>query len=90
MKSSFARTMVAVGVAVVAVLLYSGLYIVEEGQQIVITQFKRPVKAVTDAGLGFKIPFLQEVHRLEKRLLPWDGDPENMLRSIRVGPDLAP
>jgi membrane protease subunit HflC len=58
--------------------LYSALYVVEEGQQVVITQFKRPVRAVTDAGLGLKTPFIQEVHRLEKRLLPWDGEPENM------------
>lgn len=78
MKSSFAAVLAAVAVGVILVMLYSALYTVEEGQQIVITQFKRPVRAVTEAGLGLKIPFVQEIHRLEKRLLPWDGDPENM------------
>jgi len=78
MNSAFFRTIVTLGVVVAAVILYAGLYFVEEGQQIVITQFKKPVKTVSEVGLGFKIPFLQEIHRLEKRLLPWDGDPENM------------
>ena len=78
MNSAFFRTIVTLGVVVAADILYAGLYFVEEGQQIVITQFKKPVKIVSEAGLGFKIPFLQEIHRLEKRLLPWDGDPENM------------
>ena len=56
----------------------ASLYVVQEGQQAVITEFGKPVKEVTAAGLNFKKPFIQKVHRLEKRLLPWDGDPENM------------
>ena len=56
----------------------TGTYTVEEGRQAVVTQFGRPVNFVSDAGLHFKIPFIQKVHQLEKRLLPWDGDPENM------------
>ncbi len=56
----------------------SAMYVVPEGQQAVVTQFGRPVKSVTEAGLQFKTPFVQEVHRIEKRLLPWDGDPQDM------------
>jgi membrane protease subunit HflC len=44
----------------------------------VITQFGKPVAFVTEPGLKFRIPFIQSVHKLEKRLLPWDGEPENM------------
>lgn len=56
----------------------SSIYVIPEGQQAVITEFGKPVKAVTEPGPYFKIPFIQKVNRLEKRLLPWDGDPQNM------------
>ena len=56
----------------------STTYIVNEGKQVVITQFGRPVNFVSEPGLNFKIPFVQSVYELEKKLLPWDGDPENM------------
>jgi membrane protease subunit HflC len=61
-----------------AILLYFVTYIVHEGSQCVITQFGRPVSFVTEPGLKFRIPFIQTVQTLEKRLLPWDGAPENM------------
>ncbi len=77
MKKSLA-ILVALGVIVPLVLWNVATYVVYEGQQAVITQFGRPVRFVTDAGLYFKMPFIQQVHPLEKRLLPWDGDPENM------------
>ncbi len=64
--------------AMAALGLYFSAYVVKEGQQAVITQFGRPVRFVTDAGLHLKTPFVQEVHLLEKRLLPWDGAAENM------------
>lgn len=61
-----------------AVLFFLSLYAVEEGKQAVVTQFGRPVRFVTDAGLHFKVPLIQEVHLLEKKLLPWDGAAESM------------
>ncbi len=72
---------VGLGVLVlVAFLVLSGtLYTLEEGQQAVILQFGRPVgQPVTDAGLHFKLPFIQDVRRFEKRLLIWDGDPNQI------------
>jgi membrane protease subunit HflC len=61
------------------VTLLSTLYIVQEGQQAVIVQFGRPVgETVTEAGLHFKVPFIQDVRRFEKRLLTWDGDPNQI------------
>lgn len=68
---------IVVGVIVVGfVFTLASLYIVKEGEQVVVTQFGKPVGIETEAGLKFKAPFIQEVHRLEKRLLPWDGDAE--------------
>ena len=68
--------LVILGVAVL--VLYSSAYIVEEGKQVIVTQFGKPVDDVQDAGLHFKTPFIQEAYFLEKRLLPWDGAPESM------------
>jgi len=59
-------------------LFYLMTYIVQEGEQAVITQFGKPVNFVVEPGLKFRIPLVQSVQRLEKRLLPWDGAPENM------------
>jgi modulator of FtsH protease HflC len=72
---------VSIIVVVVALLLVlSGtFYTVEEGQQAVIVQFGRPVgETVTAAGLHVKLPFVQGVRRFEKRLLTWDGDPNQI------------
>jgi len=63
------------GLLVVAGTFYS----LEEGQQAVIVQFGRPVgQPVTEAGLHLKLPFVQDVRRFEKRLLIWDGDPNQI------------
>jgi len=61
-------------------LVLSGtFYTLQEGEQAVIVQFGRPVGAtVTQAGLHVKLPFVQEVRRFEKRLLIWDGDPNQI------------
>jgi len=76
-----AALQISIIVVVVAVLLVlSGtFYTVEEGQQAVIVQFGRPVgETVTEAGLHVKLPFVQSVRRFEKRLLTWDGDPNQI------------
>ncbi len=72
---------IAAGVLVlVGLLVLSGaFYTLEEGQQAVVLQFGRPVgRPVTEAGLHAKLPFVQEVRRFEKRLLIWDGDPNQI------------
>ena len=71
-------TFAAILLALVLVAFYFMTYVVNEGKQAVITQFGRPVSFVRDPGLKFRIPVIQAVHKIEKRLLPWDGAPENM------------
>lgn len=68
----------AVLVLVAFIVAGSSMYVVHEGEQAVITQFGKPIRAVTAAGLYFKAPLIQEVHRLDARLLPWDGEPQDM------------
>jgi membrane protease subunit HflC len=65
--------------AVILLVLAGTFYTLQEGQQAVIVQFGRPVGVpVTEAGLHVKLPFVQEVRRFEKRLLIWDGDPNQI------------
>lgn len=70
------------GVILLLVILFAAggaFYVVEEGQQAVVLQFGRPVGgAIIEAGLHFKMPFIQEVRRFDKRLLIWDGDPNQI------------
>ena len=71
-----------IGIIVVIALIVTvanGFYILEEGKQAVITQFGRPVgQPVTEAGLHFKTPYIQEATFFEKRILIWDGDPNQI------------
>jgi membrane protease subunit HflC len=57
----------------------SSIYTVSEVEQVIITQFGKPVgEPVTEAGLKVKVPFVQEVNPIDKRVLEWDGVPSDM------------
>ena len=57
------------------ILLFGSLFIIDETEQAVVTQFGKPVgNSITDAGMHFKLPFIQEVIKFDKRLLEWDGE----------------
>lgn len=63
----------------IAITAWDGFFILPEGQQAVITQFGAPVgEPVTKAGLKFKTPFIQIVQFFDKRILVWDGDPNQI------------
>ena len=66
-------------VAVIFATVWDGFYILPEGKQAVITQFGAPVgQPETEAGLKLKTPFIQNVQFFEKRILIWDGDPNQI------------
>jgi membrane protease subunit HflC len=66
---------ISILVLLVVILLFASTYVVREWEQVVITQFGDPVgDPVSDAGLHFKLPFIQAVNRFEKRILVWDGE----------------
>lgn len=69
-----------VGLVLLAVVLvYDGFFILEEGKQIVVTQFGAPVgDPVTEAGLHFKMPFIQHTEVFEKKIQIWNGDPNQI------------
>jgi len=57
----------------------SSIYTVSEVEQVIITQFGKPVgEPVTSAGLKLKVPYIQEVNPIDKRVLEWDGNPSDM------------
>ncbi|HKI64620.1 MAG TPA: protease modulator HflC, partial [Burkholderiales bacterium] len=63
----------------IAIVSSGSFYTLQEGEQAVIVQFGRPVgDPVTEAGLHVKLPLIQDVRRFEKRLLIWDGDPNQI------------
>ncbi len=69
----------AVVLFVVAIIAANSFYVIREDKQVIVTQFGRPVgDPVVDAGLHFKIPFIQKVNMFEKRWLAWDGDANQM------------
>lgn len=68
------------GVVVAAVVTASSaVYTVGEVEQAIITQFGKPVgEPITSAGLKLKLPFIQDVNRIDRRVLEWDGNPSDM------------
>lgn len=56
-------------------VLGGGLFVIDQAEQGILVQFGEPVgEVITQPGLHWKRPFIQEVRRFDKRLLDWDGD----------------
>jgi membrane protease subunit HflC len=69
------RSIIAVVIALaVLIVSSSAFYVVDETQQVIITQFGRPVgEAVAEPGIHMKVPFIQVANYFDKRFLEWDG-----------------
>lgn len=66
-------------IIIVVILLGQGsLYVVNESEQAIVTQFGKPIGNPVSSGLHFKIPFIQDINRFENRILKWDGDPNQI------------
>lgn len=79
------KTALLVVVLVAAFLVWDGFYILPEGQQAVVTQLGAPVgEPVIAAGPHFKMPVIQKVRYLEKRILIWDGKPNQVPTSDKT------
>jgi len=75
-----ARIVTALVVFFLALIVLSNtLYVVDMTEQIVVTQFGRPIgDPVTDPGLKVRVPFIQRVNVFEKRVMEWDGNPSQI------------
>ena len=72
---------ILIGILVIIILigLNSSVFIVQEKDQVVITQFGRPVgEAITEPGMYFKLPLIQDANYFEKRYMEWNGDPNQV------------
>ena len=66
-------------VCIIVILAGNPFFVINEGQQVIITQFGEPIgEEITNAGLHLKAPFIQKVNHFEKRILEWDGYPNQI------------
>ena len=66
-------------IVLIVVVLFQSLFIVQEISQAIVLQFGDPKKIITKAGLNFKIPFIQNVVFLDKRILNLDNEPQEVI-----------
>ncbi len=79
MKKQLAGLVAAAAILIAVLGASLCVYTVSETEQVILTQFGKPMGgAVTNAGLHLKVPFIQEVNRIEKRFQAWDGLPNEM------------
>jgi len=71
--------LIAIAIVIGVILFKQSVFIVDEKEQVVITQFGKPVReAITDPGLYFKTPFIHTANYFDKRYMEWDGDPNQV------------
>ena len=76
-KTKYIVVLVIVSLAIIAIA--SSAYTVKETEQIIITQFGKPIgDPITTPGIHFKVPIIQKVNSFDKRFLEWDGDPNQV------------
>ena len=63
----------------VLVLFFQSVFTVHQVEQVLIVQLGKPIRPISEPGLHFKIPFIQEVFSFERRLLVFDQDPQEVL-----------
>jgi membrane protease subunit HflC len=71
--------LVAVFVLLAIATIGGAFFVVNEAQQVIITQFGKPVgQPITTPGLKVKTPFIQKANFFDKRFLEWDGEPNEV------------
>ena len=66
-------------IVLAVVVLFQSVFIVKEINQAIVLQFGNPKKIITEAGLKFKLPFIQNVVFIDKRILNLDNAPEEVI-----------
>jgi membrane protease subunit HflC len=58
-----------------SITAFKSAFVIDQAEQGIIVQFGEPIgDVISEAGLHWRIPFIQDVRRFDKRLLAWDGD----------------
>jgi len=92
MLKQFSSVIIGLLVFIIVILLSSSIYIVDETKQVFVTRFGKIVgdpintnaEGESEAGLYFRIPFIDQVYSFEKRYLEWDGDSEEVATRSKV------
>ena len=71
-------TLVVLAVLLIVFLMLGPFYILEEGEQAIVTRFGKIVDYQTESGLKFKMPVVDNVTKYTKKLLSWDGDAQRI------------
>ena len=75
-KAWLPAAVIAVALVLFLVLFSGSIYTVDQTEQVIITQFGKPVgDPITEPGLHFKAPLVQSVNSLDNRFLEWEGAP---------------
>lgn len=71
---------ILVGIMFVAgFIAWTGAFVIREGEQALLTQFGKIIgQPINQAGLYWKIPFIQDIRIFDKRIMSWDGDPNQI------------
>ncbi len=70
---------IGIAVFILFIIIANGFYVIDETEQVVITMFGKPIgEPIEDAGLHWKTPFIQKANFFERRILTWDGDPNQI------------
>ena len=68
-------TIPAVALLALVIAAFNSAFIIDQAEQGILVQFGEPIgDVITEPGLHWRVPFVQEVRRFDKRLLAWDGD----------------
>lgn len=70
--------LVVIAIVLIIFFVLGPFYVLEEGQQAVVTRFGAVVNTTTEAGLKFKMPLVDNVVKYSKKLLAWDGDAQRI------------
>lgn len=66
------------GVVLLCLIFLTTFYTLQEWEQAVIVRLGEPVRVIKASGLHMRIPLVEKIYRFDKRILPWDGDPERI------------
>ncbi|MCB1969785.1 MAG: protease modulator HflC [Geminicoccaceae bacterium] len=69
----------AIAAAAIILIILNGVFVVHQTQQALVVRFGNPVRQITEAGLNWKVPLIQQVEFFEKRVLDYDADPVELI-----------
>lgn len=72
------RNLIVILVILILVIIARPFFVLPEGEQAVVIRFGRIANVHTEAGLKFKMPFVDQVTRYSRKILSWDGDPQRL------------